>query len=425
MSPPAPQDHFYAMQPPPQSAVDENRLHPKAWVALLLNGFYSAAEALCSIFVAVYFWINSLDFNVVCIHYLALYATTPVFFLLAGWYAQVHDRLHVYRIGVVLHACYYALLLWLKETSVEYPVGLGILLGITWGFFWAGANTLNFDVTTRGRREQFFGLLASITGAFNLIAPMLGAVIIRWAPSDLAGYHRVFTAAIICYITIFVLSFFMPPDTERRPFRIKRALFPGPDQRDWRLIMLASASQAGAYTIFTFLLSLVMYMETSDEYSVGAFASFQALAGILTAYVLGRRLRPAGWRRAMWWGTALLLVAGAIMVLPITAASLVAFGFVRAIAGPFFSIPHFSMRMAIIAESVQAPHERIEYISAWEVPLALGRIVMMVSMMGLAEFLAGNSLGLRISIFLLCAIRVITYLILIRTTTLKNAEQSA
>ena len=74
--------------------MSQRNLHPKAWVALLLGGLYTAAEALCSIFVSVYFWVNSQDFGVVCRHYLTLFIVTPFVFLLAGWYSQARERLH-------------------------------------------------------------------------------------------------------------------------------------------------------------------------------------------------------------------------------------------------------------------------------------------------------------------------------------------
>lgn len=59
-------------------------LHPQAKVAFVLAGLYNAAEALCQVFVSVYFWRNSHDLMVLCWYYLALYAVTPVVFLLAG-----------------------------------------------------------------------------------------------------------------------------------------------------------------------------------------------------------------------------------------------------------------------------------------------------------------------------------------------------
>ena len=355
------------------SPMSSKELHPKAWVALALQFLYDSAEALCSIFVSVYFWTISSDFNAICEHYLTLYIVTPVVFIAAGWYSQARDRLHVYRLGLVLHAIYYTTLLILREESPNHAVALGALLGVTWGVFWAGANTFNYDVSTKGRREYYFGMLQSVTGFARLLSPVIGGMIIQYAPTELLGYHRVFSVVVAIYLLAFLVSFRMHQDSERRPFRITRALLPGRDQRDWRLVMMASASMAGAYSIFQFLLGLLMFMETGSELSVGGYASVQALAAIASAMIVGRIVVPATRMKSMALGAAVLVAAGLMISLKFSLYTLILFGLLRSVAGPLFDIPHFSLRMDIIARSMEQPWERIEYICAWEVPLALGR----------------------------------------------------
>lgn len=389
-------------------------------MALVLHGLFSATEALCSIFVSVYLWVNSLDFGLVCRHYLAVYTVTPIVFIFAGWYSAARDRLHVYRLGLASYIAYYGALLVLREQSPDHAVALGVLLGITWGLYWAGANTFNFDVTRAGKREYYFGLLTASTGAAKLLAPMIGGLIIHLAGVADAGYRRVFIMVIILYAVCFALSFLMPSDATRRPFRIRRALFPGKDQRDWRLIMLAAASMAGAYTIFNFLLGLVMYMQTGSELSVGGFASFQALAGIAVAYLLGRLIVPRTRRAFMWWGVVLLAAAGALVAVRLTLFTLVVFGFLRSVANPMFGIAHSGLRLDIIEHCAEEKAQRIEYLSAWEVPLAVGRIAMMLLMMLLYSMFHGSDVGLRVILFVLCAVRFLTYIILSQTSPVRD-----
>ncbi len=387
--------------------MNEKRLHPKAWVVFVLNALYSVAQALCSVFVAVYFYVVSLDFNTVCYHYLALYIVTPVVFILAGWYSQARDRVHVYRIGLVLHAVYYATLLYLQEDAQHYAFALGALLGVTWGFFWAGNNTLQYDMSSGGKREYFFGLLHSIVGLSRLVAPLMSGFIIQYVPTKEFGYHLIFFVALLLYIISLAFSLLIPQDRERRKFHIRRALFPGKDQRDWRLIMLAAASQAGAFSIFNFLLGLVMYLQTGNEMDVGKFLALQAVAGIASAYLTGRFVNPTNRKTALRWGVILLVLGGTILLYKLNIYTLLLFGLMRAVAAPLYSIPQFAIRLDVIARSVQYPEQRIEYLSAWEVPLAIGRIVMMTALILLSSQL--DDLGIRIILFLLCANRIVTY----------------
>ena len=399
--------------------MDSKRLHRHAWVVLILNALYSIADALCSVFVGVYFWINSLDFQVVCHHYMALYAVTPCVFLLAGWYSQARDRVHVFRLGLLLHAVYYGALLWLQEDSPAYAVPLGVLLGVTWGFFWAGSNTFSFDVTTVDKREYFLGFLGAIIGVARLVAPLISAAIIYLCPSPPVGYHLIFFLAVLIYLSGIVLSYWVPADKTRRPFRVRRALFPGRQQRDWRLIMLTSLALAGSYNIFQFLLALVMYMQSGSEMSVGGFAAIQAFAGIVASYLVGRFVVPRTRKASMFWGTLLLVAAGVFIGFKLTVFTLVIFGFLRAVAQPLFSIPHTGIRFDVIDRCAEEPAQRIEYLCAWEVPLAIGRLVMMTLLILLSQYL--SEAGLRIALFLLCANRIAAYLLLRRISIVRQA----
>jgi len=401
-------------------AQKQKRLEPKAWVVVLVSGLYGGADALCGLFVSVYLWVNSLDFGIVCQHYLALYTVIPFFFVLSGWYAQARDRLHVYRLGLAMHAVYYAALLILRERAPEFAPHLGAFLGITWGIYHAGANTFNYDMTMKGRREYFFGIMHSVIGVFRLLAPPIGGFIIFLAPGDQLGFQIVFALVVIMYITCFILSFQIPSDNERRAYRIRKALFPPREHRDWRLIMLASSTMAGAYHIFGFLLGLLMFMETGNELTVGGFGSLQAIAGITAAYIAGRIVTQRTWKRSIQISVITLVSAGLSVVTHLSITTLIIFGFLRSIAGPLFAVPHASLRFDTISRTVDDPSERIEYLCAWEVPLAIGRIIMMLTIMTLYYTFPDNNLGIRLSLFLLCSVRILTYLIIRRTSPLRD-----
>lgn len=386
----------------------------------MLQGLYHAAEALCQIFVSVFFFVVSLDFTIVAYHYIAVFAVTPIVFQLAGWYSQTRDRLHVYRLGLVLHAAYYALLLVLRDAAPQYAVLLGILLGVTWGIYWPGVNIFSFDVTYQGQREYYFGLMQSTVGLARLVTPMVGGAIITLAPDDLRGYYWVFGTVVGIYLLAFGLSFGMTSDAEPRPFRLRRALFPGRDQRDWRLVMAAAATLAGAFQIFNFLLGLLMYIETDSELIVGAYASLQGLVGILTSFVLGKQVIPQNRKQFLFLGMAALVLAGFIVLIRFDVATLFVFGVLRAFAGSAFAIAHFSLRLDVISESAEEPSQRIEYICAWEVPLGIGRVVMMFLLLILFTNYEESTMGIRVALFCLCCLRILTYLILTRTSMVRR-----
>ncbi|GMW02347.1 MAG: hypothetical protein AMXMBFR84_34830 [Candidatus Hydrogenedentota bacterium] len=400
--------------------MSDHKLHPQAWVAFGITGLFGAAEALCSIFVSVYLWVNSHDLNVICRFHLAVFAVTPVFFVISGWYAQAKDRLQVYRFGLVLHAIYYGIMLWLQERASDHDILLGSLLGVAWGVFYAGNNTIHYDVTSSGRREYYYGILSAVSNFSRLVAPPVGGIIIAYAPQKLQGYHRLFMVVIVLYLMAYVLSFLLPSDRQQRPFHIKKALFPPKKHKDWRNLLYAAFTLAGSYYVLAFMIGLLMYMETEKEVSVGGFASFQALIAIAVSYGLGWIMKPLHRRRYLCWSAWLLTAGGLLFFLPVTSGILIAFGIIHAVSTAMFDIPHFSLRVEVIQDTVDDPTQRIEYLCAWEIPLAIGRVVMMFCMLGLSNWIAGSDWGVRITLFILCALRVLTYFYLARTTQLQR-----
>ena len=383
------------------------------------------ADAMCVVFLSVYFWVNSFNIQIVCRYYMTLYAVTPAVFLFAGWYSQARDRLHAYRTGLALHAVFYGLLLYLQGDAAQYPVMMGILLGITWGIYWAGANTLSYDVTPPGRREYFFGILNAVTGIMGLFAPLISGLIIQRASAPRIGYLCVFGLVVGIYLLCFLLSFSLPSDSQRRPFHIKRALFPGKNQRDWRLAMWATLSMTGAFNLFPVLLSLLMYMKSKSEMTVGAFASLQALAVVIVSYFAGKVIVPRNRRFFLRLGTIFLVAAGFLMLFEITPLTLVLFGFLRSFSAPLFGIPYSGLRFDIITQCTGDSGQRIEYISASEVPLAIGRVFVISLLMILVTYLPENDMALRILLFSLCALRIITYFLIVNTSALKDGEKQA
>ena len=407
---------------PERSEVAQSRkLSLQARVVLGLNVLYNVADALCSVFVGVYFYIHSLEINVVCYHYLTLYIVTPAVYLFAGWYSQRFDRLHVFRLGIFFHALYYGALLWLNTEAPNYTISLGVLLGIAWGFFWAGNNTFNYDAVAARERDYYFGWLNAVVGVARVAAPIVSATVLFLLPEDEGGYRLLFSLAVLLYAISIAASFLVEKDGTCRPFRLARALFPGRDQRDWRLIMAASVTQAGSFHIFYFLLGLAMYIKTDSATTVGVFTAFQFLAGIVVAYLVGRWVTPATRKPVMFVASWLLFLAGLIIAWDINVTTLVLFGFIRSVALPMFMVPYSSIRLDVIDHSVEEPAQRIEYMCASEVPLAVGRIVMMVVLLALSAYL--DEMGLRIALFLLCANRLLTYLLVTQTSVVKNNEK--
>ena len=85
-----------------------------------------------------------------------------------------------------------------------------------------------------------------------------------------------------------------------------------------------------------------------------------------------------------------------------------------------FGVPYGALRYDVIHDCAEEPAQRIEYIAAWEVPLAVGRVLMMLVMMALYGYWRGNELALRIILFAICALRILTYQLTVHTKVVSS-----
>ena len=90
--------------------------------------------------------------------------------------------------------------------------------------------------------------------------------------------------------------------------------------------------------------------------------------------------------------------------------TLIAFAMLRSVSLPLFGIPHTGIRFEVMQRTVSTASERIEYLCAWETPLAVGRVIMMGILMFLYSWL--GDYGLRIALLMLCMNRICTYMLL-------------
>lgn len=165
-----------------------------------------------------------------------------------------------------------------------------------------------------------------------------------------------------------------------------------------------------------------MFMQLGNEAGVGGYVSFQGLITIITSYLVGRYVQPSTRKAFMFWGVAVLVIAGACVFWETSIATLLIFGLLRSISLPLFGIPDTGIRYQVMDNTLAESCERIEYLCAWEVPLAIGRIVMMGTLTALYS-LCGD-LGLRITLLILCLVRISTYWLMCQVSFVKHPLKS-
>lgn len=349
------------------------RLSPDALLVLAAHTLFLFGVSLSGIYVNIFLFQAGQSLSPVAWYHLYHYIALGVGVIVAGHWAERTDRLRVLRISVVLHAVFFALILYLSTTAVSLVRELGILLGIGTAFYWLAHYTLAFDVTDDTNRDYFQGLFLILTSLATTVAPFVaGAVIVRM--HGLTGYRLVFGLSVLCLAASMFVSMFLPSKPSDRSFQLLRVLW-AHDNDARRQVLWIQGINGLRNGVFLFLVSLLLYSMTENELVVGGVVLVGGLVALGMSWLVGRRTRPEVRSRPLLAGFFGLGLAVVILSLNVSPAGIVLFSLVEALFGPMYHIPFGSLSYSAIENDPEAGALRIEYIAAQELVLNIGRTV--------------------------------------------------
>ena len=127
-------------------------LSKQAVILLMVNGLFVTSNALSGTFVNVFLWKAKNDFSMIGWFAFAHQLFMAFAFIIAGKWVKEHNKMNSLRLGVMLSAVFYLLVLLLKQRAISYVFVLGAVQGMGAGFFWIAFNVVYFEVTSRKPR---------------------------------------------------------------------------------------------------------------------------------------------------------------------------------------------------------------------------------------------------------------------------------
>src|SRR5256886_5704752 len=124
------------------------------------------------------------------------------------------------RLGLFGNGLSYLLILLLGTDAPHWVVALGLLRGVSEGFYWSGFHLVSYDTTSDRDRDRYFG--AQATASLLLTAtlpPAAGAIIVAGAHiggTD-RGYQMVFALSTVVLMAAMVLAGAFAPPARPRP----------------------------------------------------------------------------------------------------------------------------------------------------------------------------------------------------------------
>jgi YQGE family putative transporter len=338
---------------------------------------YAFVLPVIEIFVGAYIMRSSNDPTIVALYQLTVYAGIPLTFLVNGFLLSRVKIAYLYSFGMLLSGLSMLVMMTLENLS---PAGVGvagILMGCSFGFFWANRDYLALATTNDGNRNYYYGLETFFyTLTFILVPLVVGAYIAHaesaaWFHGDMTRAYQVVT------IVVFMLTILSSAVIQREKFRTPtqpRFLYFRFHLLWKKMLGLASLKGLVQGYLVTAPAILVMRLVGNE----GSLGTVQAVSGVVTAfmlYFLGRFTSPKHRILILTIGLAIFFVGTLTNGLLFSALGVIVFVLCKVLFQPLHDIAYFPIQMRVIdvVSKIEGRNE-FAYIFNHEFGLFLGRL---------------------------------------------------
>ena len=352
--------------------------HPLGMRMLLLtNLIYALVMPIVELFIGAYIMRNSSDISLVVIFQLAVYTGIPLTFMINGFLLHSIRIARLYSLGMLLSGVSMFAMMSLDQLDTFGVFMAGLIMGLSYGFFWANRDFLALNTTDDGNRNYYYGIETFFYTITGIVVPSAaGAFIATTERNDWFG-GDVDVAYYGLTVFVFALSIFASMLVHRGDFQNpKRAPFLYfKFDRLWnKMLGLASLKGVAQGYIVTAPTMLILSL-VGKEGVLGAVQSTAALLSAILLYILGRTTTPR--HRLLIYGVGCgLFVLGAFFNAALySALGVILFMVCLLFARPLLDIAYFPVQLKVI-DLVSEKENRNEftYIFNHELGLYLGRL---------------------------------------------------
>ena len=346
-------------------------------VLLLTNLIYGLVGPIIELFIGAYIMRNSSDISLVVIFQLAVYTGIPLTFMINGFLLNRIKIAWLYSFGMLLSGISMFAMMLLQQLDTMGVFLAGLIMGLSYGFFWANRDFLALNTTNDGTRNYYYGIETFFYTITGILVPLAAGAFI--GATDKNGWFggHVNTAYYILTAIVFVMSMFASILVHRGEFvNPKRApfLFIKFDRIWTKMLGLASLKGLAQGYIVTAPTMLILSL-VGKEGSLGLIQGIAAAVSAILLYVLGRVTGPK--HRLLIYGIGcLLFMVGALLNASLySALSVILFMMCLLFARPLLDIAYFPIQLKVI-DYVAEKEKRNEfsYIFNHELGLYLGRL---------------------------------------------------
>ena len=329
-------------------------------VLLITNLVYGLVMPVIEMFIGAYVMRKSDDVKMVVIYQLAVYTGIPFTFLVNGWLLQFVSVKRLYSGGMLLSGVSMVVMMSLNELSL---VGLGVaglLMGMSFGLYWANRDYLALSTTSDGNRNYYYGLETFFATNVGIVVPFAVGAFIGWYGGDVAGQVSrayqvvtavVFVITIAASVIVHQGQFKNPPRTQFLYFRFHWI---------WNRMQLLAILKGLAQGYIVTAPAMLIMTHVGKEGSLGTILSVGSVLSAILLYVLGRTTKPKHRIYLFAIGLSLFALGALANGILFNKLGVLLFMVLLVLGRPLADIAYFTIQLLVI-DTVSAIEKRNQY----------------------------------------------------------------
>jgi len=348
-------------------------LTPAQLTLLTVQGVFLLASGFSSVFINLFIFSYNESIQRVVLYYIPHFAFTFLSFYACSFFCKKYGVVVSLKTGIFCYAASYALLLLFGEFFAYHPWYLGILLGVSAGFYYLAYNVMYFEYSQKNW-DTFLSAQGVVNSISSLIAPLSAGAIIG-ALSGKQGYVTVFSISLLLFLSAFLISLNLPKSQngERTYFRSMFLLFI--KNRAYLRGMSSELFRGFREGAMMFLPPVLIYKSLKSEFLIGTYSFTSSLFSILAYFILGRFIDASKRKRYLLFGGVCMFLVSLIPLINNAAAPIFIYGVLVSFFVPFVMNGYTPIMYETLNQLPNIQRRRIESMAVRETFINVGRLI--------------------------------------------------
>ncbi|MFZ5941154.1 MAG: MFS transporter [Bacteroidota bacterium] len=378
-------------------------------ILLITNIIYAFVLPVIELFVGAYIMRSSDDPMLVAIYQLTVYTGIPLTFLINGFLLNRIKIAHLYSFGMLLSGISMVFMMSVGEMNAGGVAAAGLIMGSSFGFFWANRDFLALNTTNDSNRNYYYGLETFFYTITSIIVPfMIGWFLVRSSRWEWIG--NINTAYKAVTVGVFVLTILSSIIIHKEKFRNpvqKRFVFLKFDRLWYRMLLLSSLKGLAQGYLVTAPAILIMTL-VGDEGSLGTIQSLSGILSAIVLYIIGRVSRPKHRIYIFAAGLVIFFIGTLFNGLLFSTTGVIVFVICKVMFQPLHDIAYFPIQMRVIdVLAAKEKRNQFAYIFNHEFGLYLGRFAGL-GLFILLIYYVSETFALKYSLIIIAAIQLLS-----------------